>query len=476
MDLRPTAARDQIAIREVGRRTISATVGNVPVFAACELLLPGATGLPARVVVPIFIALITLRLVAHHRPANWVVMGIGSVGCNLLWGVMIAGAITGPNPGLPAVYFAFILCGFGVGTVTNAAPSPWFMRITLAALTLPPLIVASTGYATVAFTPLLAVFVAFCLLVGKLQGRTFWEMVAANEQLRDHAAAQARAHDELRAEVARRLQVEVELRQAQKLEAIGRLAAGLAHEINTPVQFVTDSCRFLGDGLHDLEAGLADYRALVEDLLGARVTADAARARIDQIEATRDLPYLRESLGEAADRALDGLGRVAKIVRATKEFSRSSETKTGADLNSAIESTLVICRNETSQVADVVVDLGELPLVMCQLGELNQVFLNILINAAHAIGDAGPARGTITIATRAVDGWVQIAITDTGTGIPPQDLDKIFEPFFTTKEVGRGTGQGLAIARSIVVGKHGGRLDVESRVGNGTTFTIWLPS
>jgi signal transduction histidine kinase len=320
------------------------------------------------------------------------------------------------------------------------------------------------------------VYLAFCLVMGGLQGRSFWEMVSANEQLRDHAAAQARAHDELRAEVARRLQVEVELRQAQKLEAIGRLAAGLAHEINTPVQFVTDSCQFLGDGLHDLEAGLADYRALVEDLLATRVTADAARAQVERIEAMHDLAYLRDHLGEAADRALDGLGRVAKIVRATKEFSRSSETKLAADLNSAIENTLVICRSETSQVADVVVDLGELPPVLCQIGELNQVFLNILINAAHAIGDAGPARGTITISTRAVAGWVKIAITDTGTGIPPEHLDKIYEPFFTTKEVGRGTGQGLAIARSIVVGKHGGRIDVASRVGNGTTFTIWLPS
>ncbi|MEO8551183.1 MAG: ATP-binding protein, partial [Kofleriaceae bacterium] len=156
--------------------------------------------------------------------------------------------------------------------------------------------------------------------------------------------------------------------------------------------------------------------------------------------------------------------------------SRTTDTKAAADLNSAIESTLVISRNETSQVADVTTELGELPPVMCQIGELNQVFLNILINAAHAIGDAGPARGKITITTRAIESWVQIAISDTGAGIRPEHLDKIFEPFFTTKEVGRGTGQGLAIARSIVVGKHGGRLDVESRVGNGTTFTIWLPS
>ncbi|HEY6033227.1 MAG TPA: ATP-binding protein, partial [Kofleriaceae bacterium] len=146
-------------------------------------------------------------------------------------------------------------------------------------------------------------------------------------------------------------------------------------------------------------------------------------------------------------------------------------------LNAAIESTLVICRHETSAVAEVTTDLGELPPVMGHVGELNQVFLNIILNAAEAIGDAPGSsehRGTISIKTWADEAWVRIAIGDTGPGIAPDVLDKIFEPFFTTKPVGKGTGQGLAAARSIVVGHHGGKLDVSSRAG-ATTFTIALP-
>ncbi|HEY0253605.1 MAG TPA: ATP-binding protein, partial [Kofleriaceae bacterium] len=264
-----------------------------------------------------------------------------------------------------------------------------------------------------------------------------------------------------------RLALEVELRQAQKLEAVGRLAAGIAHEINTPVQFVTDSCTFMSDGIVAMEAALVDYRKIADEL--------GDKSRVAKIEETHDLPFMREHLAGAAQRSLDGLQRVAKIVRATKDFAARSTLKAPANLNSAIESTLVICGHETREVADVVTDLGEIPLVTCASGEINQALLNIIVNAAHAIADRNE-RGKITIKSWADPEWVKIAISDTGGGIPKDVLDKIFEPFFTTKPVGKGTGQGLAIARSIVVGKHGGQLDVASQPGIGTTFTIALPA
>ena len=178
---------------------------------------------------------------------------------------------------------------------------------------------------------------------------------------------------------------------------------------------------------------------------------------------------------------VDGIGRVAAIVRAMKEFShvdRSAE-KTPADLNKALESTLVVARNELKYVADVEVDYGELPLVVCHLGDLNQVFLNLLINAAHAIrqvvGDGSGGKGKIVITTRQDQNFVEIAIQDSGTGIPEEIQSRIFEPFFTTKPVGQGTGQGLALAHTIIVRKHGGRIWFETVLGKGTTFFIRMP-
>jgi signal transduction histidine kinase len=276
---------------------------------------------------------------------------------------------------------------------------------------------------------------------------------------------------------AQRLAMEVELRQAQKLEAVGRLAAGIAHEINTPVQYITDSCVFLSEGIESLEAGLVDYRALVEDLALKRIDLEAAAARIETLETAHDLAFMREQLSEAAALSLEGLARVTKIVRATKEFAAThSGEKSPANLNAALESTLVICRHELDGVAEVVTELGDIPLVSCVGGELNQVFLNLIINAADAISE-NHQPGTISIKTWALDdGWVKISISDTGAGIPKANLDKIFEPFFTTKPVGKGTGQGLAIARSIVVGRHGGQLEVSSQPGQGATFTIALPA
>ena len=190
--------------------------------------------------------------------------------------------------------------------------------------------------------------------------------------------------------------------------------------------------------------------------------------------------YLRLEIPKAMDQMLDGIKRVATIVRAMKEFSHidRSPEKTPADLNKALESTLVVARNELKHVAEVETEYGTLPAVLCHGGDLNQVFLNLLVNAAHAIGDVVKQSGTkglILVRTRQIDDWVEVSIADTGGGIPEEIQGKIFNPFFTTKEVGKGTGQGLTLARALVVEKHGGTLTFETELGKGTTFYVRLP-
>jgi len=280
-------------------------------------------------------------------------------------------------------------------------------------------------------------------------------------------------------DITRQKLLELELRQAQKLESVGRLAAGVAHEINTPVQFVSDSCHFLREGLSDLKALLHTYQSTLEQLAQGEVTPAAALASARQAERAADVTYLIENMPEAVERSFEGLQRVATIVRSMKEFAHPDrQEKVAADLNQAIQSTLIIAKNEYKYVADVHTEFGDLPQVSCFLGDLNQAVLNIVVNAAHAIGDAVKGtgqRGLITVRTTHDGDFVTIAIADTGTGIPDQIRDRIFDPFFTTKEVGKGTGQGLAIARSVVVDKHQGTLSVDTQPGRGTTFTIRLP-
>ena len=284
----------------------------------------------------------------------------------------------------------------------------------------------------------------------------------------------ASANEALRKEMTERQQVELSLRLAQKLESVGRLAAGVAHEINTPVQFVNDSVHFIREGVQELTSLIGHYRESSKAVLSG-----AAAQKITDAEEEVDLPYLLENLPGALDRSLDGLARIATIVRSMKEFAHPDQSgMSEVDLNRAIESTLTLARNEYKYVAEVKTELGELPKVCCHGGEVNQVVLNLLVNAAHAIGDVVKGtdqKGLITVRSRVDGGMVEIAITDTGGGIPEAIRGKIFDPFFTTKEVGRGTGQGLAIARSVVHDKHGGDLTFETELGRGTTFFIRLP-
>jgi signal transduction histidine kinase len=272
--------------------------------------------------------------------------------------------------------------------------------------------------------------------------------------------------------------LENDLAQAQKLESVGRLAAGVAHEINTPVQFVSDSVHFVREAMDDLTEIVDKYRELRIATESGTGVAAAAKAA-EEAENDADLDYILENAPVALDRARDGLGRVAAIVRSMKEFAHPDRKEMAqADINQAISSTLIIAANEYKYVADVETRFGELPLVNCYAGEINQVVLNLIVNAAHAIGDmvkGTPDKGRITVTTRVLDDFIEIAIGDTGKGIPVEVRSRIFDPFFTTKEVGKGTGQGLAIARAVVVDKHGGTLHFETELGQGTTFFIRLP-
>jgi signal transduction histidine kinase/HAMP domain-containing protein len=269
-----------------------------------------------------------------------------------------------------------------------------------------------------------------------------------------------------------------ELAAAQKLESVGRLAAGVAHEINTPVQFVSDNVEFVRTSMVDLAKVVEAYRALRHAVQSSGDAEQAASSSLE-VEKSVDLDYILENAPHAIESSVEGLGRIATIVRSMKEFAHPDQgEKTLADLNQAIRSTLVIAHNEYKYIAEVDTELGELPQVECYLGEINQVILNLLVNAAHAIADVvkdSGNRGKLSVRTR-VDGVeVEIAISDTGTGIPMAVRDKIFDPFFTTKEVGKGTGQGLALAHSVVVNKHGGTLRFETEMGIGTTFLMRLP-
>jgi signal transduction histidine kinase len=313
------------------------------------------------------------------------------------------------------------------------------------------------------------------------------ELVRVNLRLEQHVGLRTSelidANRQLRAEMERRTQIELELRQAQKLEAVGALAAGIAHEINTPVQFISDSCGFLETSSTDLLAVIAGYRDTFGELVGAlgseHPAIAAATSRIHAIEAERDVAYLTEQIPLAIARALQGLNRVSTIVHAMKDFAYPDRNEqVPADLNRAILSTLTVARNEYKYIAEINTDLAELPPVTCHIGELNQVILNMVVNSAHAIAAVqsdGDRAGMIAIRTRVNGANVEIEIEDNGCGIPEAALDRIFDPFFTTKEIGKGTGQGLAIARAVVIEKHAGKIDVTSRVGHGTTFSITLP-
>ncbi|HYQ04376.1 MAG TPA: ATP-binding protein [Polyangiaceae bacterium] len=273
---------------------------------------------------------------------------------------------------------------------------------------------------------------------------------------------------------------QAKLIQAQKLEAIGQLAAGIAHEVNTPTQYVSDNTTFAQKGVTGLIDALEAATAVVQAAKNGSIDPQLISAADAAISKAK-VPYLIKQLPRALEQSREGLERIASIVRAMKEFSHpSGAEKQPINLREAIETTIAVARNEWKYVAEVELEMpADLPLVPVLRNEFNQVILNLIVNAAHAIGElnAGGSRGkgTIRIVGQLLREQVEIRISDTGAGIPESARARVFEPFFTTKEVGKGTGQGLAIAYSVIVDKHQGSIAFETEVNRGTTFVIGLP-
>ena len=256
-----------------------------------------------------------------------------------------------------------------------------------------------------------------------------------------------------------------QLLQSEKMASIGQLAAGVAHELNNPIGFVHSNLGTLDGYLHDLMAIIAAYDKAAED---SGETVAAARL----IKEECDFQFLKDDIFSLLLESKDGLGRVRKIVQDLKSFSRVGEQEwQEADLHQGLDSTLNIVWNELKYKCKVIKEYGDIPPIYCMISQLNQVFMNLLVNASHAI----ETQGTITIRTR-LDGdeRVCIEISDTGKGIAPEHITRIFEPFFTTKPVGKGTGLGLSLSYGIVQ-RHGGRIEVDSEVGMGSTFRLLLP-
>ena len=279
-----------------------------------------------------------------------------------------------------------------------------------------------------------------------------------------------------------RHRAEIDLRQAQKMESVGNLAAGMAHEINSPLQSMHSNIQFLSDAFSSLFEWHQKAHAIQRENLPS-----AAAAALEAADQQADLAYFFAEIPLALQQSKEAMDRVTEIVYAMKEFSRPREvTATQVDLNLAISSTLTVCRNEWKQVARLVTSFEkDLPLVSCVASEINQVLLNLVVNAAHAIASStggNPALkddpepvGIITVSTRHQEGWVEVRVTDNGPGMSEAVKAHVFDPFYTTKEVGKGTGLGLLIAYAIIEKKHGGKIRFETEVGVGTTFFFRLP-
>jgi len=278
------------------------------------------------------------------------------------------------------------------------------------------------------------------------------------------------------ADITDRRQQEQSGLQSQKAEAIGQLAAGIAHEINTPIQYMGDSLAFLRESFEDIRDLLETVDTLSKTV---KVPSDFAE-KLEEAEEDADIEFIHENFAPTCDRMADGLGHIATIVGAMKEFAGpAAGAKAPADLNASIRNTLIVAQSVYQDVASVSTDLDpDLPKVMCEVDQINQVLVNLVVNAAHAMADRhadSGEMGRLALRSAVRDGVVELSINDTGGGIPEAVRERIFDPFFTTKEVGRGKGQGLAIARSIIVEEHGGQLEFDTVEGEGTTFFLRLP-
>src|SRR5271170_6823710 len=279
--------------------------------------------------------------------------------------------------------------------------------------------------------------------------------------------------------MAQQMILDEQISQTQKLEVIGQLAAGIAHEINTPIQYVSDNMVFLRESWSVINR-IVTVAARVHDEWRAGSLSAGSRDDLEKCFAGADVDYLANEIPRAIDETFEGARQVAKIVGAMNEFAHPAGAhKALCDLNHAIENTITFSRNAWKYVARIETSLDRnLPLVPCRLDQINQVTLNLIVNASHAIadsiGDGAAALGTISIATECADDWVTLRFKDSGSGIPEAVRSRIFDPTFTTKPLGKGTGQGLFLAR-VIVQQHGGDIHFESETGKGTTFFIRLP-
>jgi signal transduction histidine kinase len=283
----------------------------------------------------------------------------------------------------------------------------------------------------------------------------------------ERTGALTRANEELKATNHRLEDAHNQLLQSEKMASIGQLAAGVAHEINNPIGYVYSNLGMLEKYVQDT-FGMID---LYEQAEGA-IADPEVRSRLQEARKKLDFAFLKTDLRALMDESKDGITRVKTIVQNLKDFSHAGNADEWnfADLRSGLDSTLSIVNNEIKYKADVVKQYGEIPEIECLASQLNQVFMNLLVNAAHAIKE----RGSITIRTGREGDEVWVDIADTGNGIAPEHLQKIFDPFFTTKPIGKGTGLGLSLSYGIIE-KHHGRIEVQSEVGKGTTFRVWLP-
>ena len=362
------------------------------------------------------------------------------VAASIAFGVYTAAVFRATGAAIPSELVLLANAAFVMGGVYAVAPRLALARV-LPLLLLGPPAVATLDIESIRFrlATMLCGFALYAFLLARKLHDEFWTATHA----------QWRAEEEMTA----RLEAEVKLRQASKLEAVGRLASGVAHEINTPLQYVSTNVDFLGEAVRDLVAHVT------------------GKAPLDGEE----LEFISTNAPLATNACAEGVARVTKIVGSMREFTRADAPEmVDVDVNRAIERTLAVSVDEYTRVADVVTELAPVPRVRGHAGEISQAVLNIVLNAVHAI-EARGHRGTITVRTRALDERVVVTIADDGVGISAVIRDKIFDPFFTTKGVGKGSGQGLAITRAIVV-RHRGTIEVDSAVGVGTTFTLTLPS
>ena len=297
------------------------------------------------------------------------------------------------------------------------------------------------------------------------------ELKRKNKEIEKNRAEREKAYSELKA-------TQAPMMQHEKMASIGQLAAGLAHEINNPTGFISSNLHTLAEYEEEISPLIDQLRALPSEIKKAMATEEGRASiskKLDNIAALQeeiDIDFIVDDTPNLIKECQEGAERIKKIVTDLKDFAHPGEGKLKyADINKGLDSTLNIVWNELKYKTTVTKEYGDLPEVKCYPQQLNQVFMNILVNAGQAI----EKKGEIKIVTRVLDGHAQIKISDTGEGIPKENLSKIFDPFFTTKEVGKGTGMGLNVAYNIVK-KHNGSIDVDSMVGKGTTFTIKIPA